>query len=446
MERLNCIVHYPKQNYYQDIKKLSDGNIHKVKEAKTKREEIGGLHLHDEQIQQVPTEINNDIHGVHMEPCYKRFTAILSNPKFKKIEEKEKRKSDRLSSIDTSTGTTSSTPAWIYPKNCNLCGKYRIQHLTKKYEPYTITTYNAATSIKTAAKNKNQKLYQEIEHLDLIAKEFKVHKTCYKTFTLTSNSTPVSSSTQNLEADLNNSSTYDKGHFDEVKAHITDVVLNQGRVASMKTLHQLYNLGVGDCRYRNKLKKRIAEKFGNQISFLSSNTSNLAEVVVSSVYLENLTHSTRDETIKSVAQILKDDIIEKFKDIELTSWPPSTKELASSKFQPPESLNLFLKSLLSTAGHSVNRSSKTMRTVDSIAQDIVSSITKKSTLQLKHVLLALGLHTLTGSRKVVDLVHKFGHCMSYNLTCEVETAQAEQSLELSKKRSFATVTAQTTGQ
>ena len=248
--------------------------------------------------------------------CF-RFTAILSNPKFKINQEKQKRKSDRLS-IDTSTSTASSTPAWVYPKNCNLCGKYRIQHQRKKYEPYTITTFNAATSIKAAAKSKNEKLYKEIVDLDLIAKEFKVHKTCYQKFTF-SYSSPAASSSSSQNLEINDNSTYDKGNFDEVKDHIINVVIIQGKVASMKTLHELYNLGVGDTRYRSKLKKRIISKFGDQISFLSSNTNNAPEVIVSSEYFQNQTHSTRDETLKSVAQMLKEDVIEKFKDVDLTS-------------------------------------------------------------------------------------------------------------------------------
>ena len=42
--------------------------------------------------------------------------------------------------------------------------------------------------------------------------------------------------------------------------------------------------------------------------------------------------------------------------------------------------------------------------------------------------MTLGLHSLTGGRKVIDIIHKLGHCMSYNLTSEIETAQAESSL------------------
>ena len=46
-------------------------------------------------------------------------------------------------------------------------------------------------------------------------------------------------------------------------------------------------------------------------------------------------------------------------------------------------------------------------------------------LQPKHLLLGLGLHNLTGSRKVVDILNKLGHCINYNMVYDIETSQAE---------------------
>ena len=56
---------------------------------------------------------------------------------------------------------------------------------------------------------------------------------------------------------------------------------------------------------------------------------------------------------------------------------------------------------------------------------------KGKVLQRKQFLLARGLHSLTGGRKVIDITHKFVHCLSYNLTSEIETAQAESSVLVS---------------
>ena len=48
-------------------------------------------------------------------------------------------------------------------------------------------------------------------------------------------------------------------------------------------------------------------------------------------------------------------------------------------------------------------------------------------------LLALGLQSLPKSRKIIHIVHKLGHCISYNLMNDTETPQANSSLSSSKK-------------
>ena len=37
----------------------------------------------------------------------------------------------------------------------------------------------------------------------------------------------------------------------------------------------------------------------------------------------------------------------------------------------------------------------------------------------------MGVHSLTDSRYVIDILNKLGHCMPYKVTCEIETSQAE---------------------
>ena len=116
------------------------------------------------------------------------------------------------------------------------------------------------------------------------------------------------------------------------------------------------------------------------------------------------------------------------------NWPPTAAELKHSKYDPPTSLTLFLEALLKTSNHSTTRSINTSRLVISFAQDIVYAITKGKIFQLKQYLLAMGLHNLTGSRKVIDLVQKFGHCMNYNFVSDILTSNAEVALLLSKEQ------------
>ena len=87
-----------------------------------------------------------------------RFTSIIGDRRYSTEEANEPsgRKSRRLSSPLPESSMT-------YPNVCQLCGKQRIQHNKKRYTPYTITTFNSAAAIKSAAKSKNEPFFREIE-------------------------------------------------------------------------------------------------------------------------------------------------------------------------------------------------------------------------------------------------------------------------------------------
>ena len=73
---LICIVHYPNQATYSRIKQLSEVNKRRVIEAKEKRLSLGGSNSHLEQCENVPSEFEDSIHGVHLQPCYKKYVTI----------------------------------------------------------------------------------------------------------------------------------------------------------------------------------------------------------------------------------------------------------------------------------------------------------------------------------------------------------------------------------
>ena len=54
-------------------------------------------------------------------------------------------------------------------------------------------------------------------------------------------------------------------------------------------------------------------------------------------------------------------------------------------------------------------------------------------IALKHFLLGVGLHYITGLKLPITILSHLGHCIDYNLVCEVETAEAEVAEELYKK-------------
>ena len=81
--------------------------------------------------------------------------------------------------------------------------------------------------------------------------------------------------------------------------------------------------------------------------------------------------------------------------------------------------------MINQENHHAVPSTNLARLVEFFAQDIGSAVTHGKYMQRKHLLLGQSLHNLTGSRKVIDIVHKLEHCISYNKIFEIETAQGK---------------------
>ena len=103
----------------------------------------------------------------------------------------------------------------LYPNECQLCGKIRVQHNGKKTVPLTIKTKVAETTIKNISKERNLDLYGKIKDDDLLAKEFRYHSHCYKDFT--------------RQWTNQTKGVYEKGNFDVVTDFIVKEIIG-GRI------------------------------------------------------------------------------------------------------------------------------------------------------------------------------------------------------------------------
>ena len=98
--------------------------------------------------------------------------------------------------------------------------------------------------------------------------------------------------------------------------------------------------------------------------------------------------------ILKAAYFLKENILEYSKQLgdSTEEWPPTFDNLLE-KIQISESLELFLTQSLK---NSRNVSSTTETVTESLAADIIFSGTRGILLTLKHLALAMGLHSITG--------------------------------------------------
>ena len=65
--------------------------------------------------------------------------------------------------------------------------------------------------------------------------------------------------------------------------------------------------------------------------------------------------------------------------------------------------------------------------MNSVVDDIIYSTTRGRVKPGKHLTSGLGLKSLTGSRQVIDIVKRLGHCISYHQVEAIETELATQT-------------------
>ena len=227
---LKSIIHYNiKDAKCSKIKIISEINKQRILEAKNLRIAKGGPNYHKEQCDSIPDEINLSQHGIHLEPCYKKFVLIVSQEK----SSLEKEQQSLISSRPNRQSSNNSSARNIYGKDCQFCKRYYVKHKEKESYPITITTTNALAKIKEAAEAKNESLYYEIKDIDLIAKEFQYHVSCYKDFVREDKSSQSQDSTE-----LGNV----KGDFQAVVDCIEKRVLSQNQAVSMSLIHEPYGM------------------------------------------------------------------------------------------------------------------------------------------------------------------------------------------------------------
>ena len=86
--------------------------------------------------------------------------------------------------------------------------------------------------------------------------------------------------------------------------------------------------------------------------------------------------------------------------------------------------------MLKTKGHAVGETVK--RAVESMTDDVIHSVSNGSILTLKHTLVGCGIHSLSGSRLPIDILHKLNNSCTYDRIREIGTAQAELAQEFAK--------------
>ena len=205
----------------------------------------------------------------------------------------------------------------------------------------------------------------------------------------------------------------------------------------MNVIHKIYNREVNDSRHRNKLKKRLQQNYFKERIYFIKPTTKACEIVIPTACIDaSAVNHNKMSAAQVAANYRRQDILNKLESLPITEWPPSIEQPSNPDHSPAESLCKFLETVIYLEGHRKSPSENLVRLMNSFALDITSVVSRGKKIQYKQLKLGQGLHNLIGSRTFIDILHKLGHCISYNTACEIETALAECALEASKSNNI----------
>jgi hypothetical protein len=262
----------------------------------------------------------------------------------------------------------------------------------------------------------------KIAGIDMIAKEVKHHHSCRRAYM----NRAKKGSNESCQSRV---TSHDRA-FSQLRAHIVNNLIHSEGAELLTSLHSKYISYMDDEHSTypaSSLRDKIITEFPTQIKqFKLSNkqgivmcNSNLAEdtaikralfdhnsIIEAAFHLRSLIKGI-ERTQKNLPDQLTADILSK------------------GQGEPPEDLLTFFR-VLYTGSTVVSDNEKVSRLVSSVCADVMFATSRGRIKPGKHLTMGLGMKSITGTRKVLEILNRFGHSISYHVTEEIETSLATE--------------------
>ena len=410
---LKCIIHLEAHGQCDgDIKTFDDNLWEKIKSADRTRR---SLYRHSKYfIIDLPDYYTSEM-GYHAN-CYKAFTAIKS------VSNAENRHDSKQSTRRLSVGDDTSSTSGIFPDKCIFCdSKSRKTHGSREFLTTCETLEAQDTILQSAEALNDSHLLLQIQNIDFIAKEVKYHNSCRSAYNL--KATRI-----HCKKDKSQLSTAHTHAYDMLKKHIESTIICLRTAEKLTSLHELY-MSYLNCpsSYRaHDLCSKIQKSFPDSIKVhKESNKGGVILYHCSLTHSEALRHVQMDKSsVKEVAKYLRRQIMHMMSTAESLPEHLSASALNAGEGSRPSDLVAFFRVLYTGADDPA--SDRVERLVNSVTDDVIYASTHAKVKTGKHLTLALGLKSMTGSRKVIDTLNRFGHCVSYHTVEAIETDLATE--------------------
>ncbi len=183
------------------------------------------------------------------------------------------------------------------------------------------------------------------------------------------------------------------------------------------------------------LGEKIAGHFGNRVK-LDCLSRKEGIVVYSSKADRELAHSmasrystSEEHIVTAAACALRSIVLEVCKHAPELPTSLSLDDFKKGQVEIPELLQSFFTTLF--CGLQKNRavSESVRRRVDSLSQDVIFCTSSGRVKPSKHLCLGVGTKSLTGSRRVVEVLNRFGHSIGYHTAESIETEIASKIVQ-----------------
>ena len=135
------------------------------------------------------------------------------------------------------------------------------------------------------------------------------------------------------------------------------------------------------------------------------------------------------EQIKNVEENIYSSTVATRKELEeCTSWPSSRDELDMYCFPVSPSLRKFLSLVI--CNHAAPSNDKTERIISLLSQDLFYAVYQGKKLTPKSILVPLLIKSLTNNTKLITIISRLGHGVSYTKFGEVITELAYSRIDV----------------
>uniref|UniRef100_UPI00358DFCB3 uncharacterized protein isoform X1 n=2 Tax=Myxine glutinosa TaxID=7769 RepID=UPI00358DFCB3 len=363
-------------------------------------------------------------HGYHV-ACYKNFTAVS---KHKQEPCKERSKYLQLSS-PVQTANTSG----IFPQVCLFCGQRQLSRGRHSKESLgSCETLEAENSIRKAATAlEDNRLLSKITGVQLVAKEVKYHPSCKSKY--------LKSANRWTKTTIQDESGASSEALKAIILYVQESVIEGCRPELLTSIYFRYqelsnDSGETPIMTAQLLGNILVKEFSGRIKFDTPTSKKAGVVVYSAETAEEPVRiafdlkSTPEGAITQTALLLR----KALKGVQKTKLPDplSANGLIRGEAVPPDLVTTFFKVLYGGPNLS-NHSLEVKQHADSSSQDALFIVRKGQVKPQKHLALGMSIKSLTGSRKLLAVLNRFGHSINYHCAEELETEIAQSQHESS---------------